>query len=68
MRVETINDRTWRAVIPPSFAGFRALMIEASFSGVDDRSKLTFTTEVMITPDSRPFDTCSGEQCYSFLI
>ena len=26
-------------------------MIELSFAGPDDRSKLTFTTEVMITPD-----------------
>ena len=40
MRVETINDRTWRAVVPPSYDGFRALMIEVSFSGPDDRSKV----------------------------
>ena len=40
VRVETINDRTWRAVVPPSYDGFRALMIEVSFSGPDDRSKV----------------------------
>ena len=40
VRVETINDRTWRAVVPPSYDGFRALFIEVSFSGPDDRSKV----------------------------
>merc|ERR1712021_214618 len=66
VRVETINDRTWRAVVPPSYDGFRALMIEVSFSGPDDRSKLTFTSEVMITPDSRPFEKCHGTECYGY--
>ena len=40
VRVETINDRTWRAVVPPSYDGFRGLFIEVSFSGPDDRSKV----------------------------
>ena len=99
MRVETINDRTWKAVVPPSYDGFRAVMIEVSFSGPDDRSKvntvskilhekvllpnlfpnyvflninvtfqLTFTSEVMITPDSRPFEKCTGTGCYGYLV
>ena len=65
--VSNLTTKIWRSQ-KLSMNGFRALMIEASFSGVDDRSKLTFTTEVMITPDSRPFDKCTGEECYSFLI
>ena len=49
-------------------SGFRAVMIEMSFVGPDDKSDLTFTTEVMITPEKRPFPQCQGHQCYGYLI
>ena len=68
IRVETLNATSWYAEIPPTSNGFRALMIEVTFQGPDDKSGLTFTTEVMITPDVRPFKRCKGEACYSFLI
>jgi len=71
IRVENVigyNGTAWRTEVPPSHAGFRALMIELSFAGPDDRSKLTFTTEVMITPEKRPFEKCHGEGCYGYLI
>ena len=68
IRVETLNSTSWYAEIPPTSNGFRALMIEVTFQGPDDKSGLTFTTEVMITPDVRPFKRCKGEACYSFLI
>ena len=68
IRVETLSATSWYAEIPPTSNGFRALMIEVTFQGPDDKSGLTFTTEVMITPDERPFKRCKGEACYSFLI
>jgi hypothetical protein len=43
-------------------------MIEAAFQGIDNRALLTFSTEVMITPDMRPFDACQGEECYGYLL
>ena len=71
VRVETLsghNGTAWRTEIPPSAGGFRALMIELSFAGPDDKSKLTFTTEVMITPEERPFEKCHGDGCYGYLV
>jgi len=63
------GDHKWHVSIPPSHAGFRAVFIEISFPGSDNFSKLTFTTEVIITPDSRPFPPCTpGDQCYGFLL
>ena len=68
VRVETLNSTTWYAEIPPTSNGFRALMIEVTYQGPDDFSGMTFTTEVMITPDVRPFTRCKDAGCYSFLI
>ncbi|CBY10209.1 unnamed protein product [Oikopleura dioica] len=48
--------------------GFRAVMLEAAFQGIDNRALLTFSTEVMITPDMRPFDACQGDECYGYLL
>ena len=63
------GDHEWHVSIPPSYAGFRAIFVELSFEGSDNFSKLTLTTEVMITPDSRPFPPCAGgDECYSFLL
>jgi PhoPQ-activated pathogenicity-related protein len=69
--VQPSNERKWTVSIPPSESGFRALMVELSFQGTDDKSKLTFTTEVMITPDERPFPSCfDGEvnNCFGYLL
>merc|ERR1719262_64291 len=62
------DEMEWMVSVPASYDGFRALMIEVSFPGPDDKSKLTFTTEIMITPDSRPFEPCSGMDCLSYLL
>ena len=68
VRVETVNETIWNVEVPPSYDGFRGVFIEASFPGADDRSKLTFTTELMITPDIRPFPPCSKEECIGYLL
>ena len=68
IRVETVNSTVWTVEIPPSYDGFRGVFIEVSFPGADDRSKLTFTTELMITPDTRPFPPCSGDGCIGYLL
>ena len=66
--VQPVGDKQWQVSIPPSYSGFRALLMEVSFAGSDDKSMLTFTTEVMITPDSRPFPPCAGAGCYSYML
>ena len=68
VRVETLNETTWMLDVPPSYNGFRGGFIEVSFQGPDDRSKLTMTTEIQITPDIRPFPKCHGEECIGYLL
>jgi len=64
---ETESKNSFVISVPAAVEGFRALMAEISFVGADSRSLLTFTTEVMITPDSRPFEMCEGD-CISHLV
>ena len=66
-RVEHLGQNTFEIQIPSSAIGFRAGFIEFSFAAPDE-SMFTVTTEVMISPDERPFEKCSGESCYGYLI
>ena len=68
VRVDTLNQTTWMLDVPPSYNGFRGGFIEVSFQGPDDRSKLTMTTEIQISPDMRPFPKCHGEECIGYLL
>ena len=66
-RVEHLGQNTFEIRIPSSATGFRAAFIEFSFSAPDE-SMFTVTTEVMISPEERPYEKCSGETCYGYLI
>ena len=66
--VETLNSTAWEVSINPAADVYRGIFIEVSFQGSDEKSKLTFTTEISITPDTRPFPQCRGEECYGYLL
>ena len=66
-RVDHLGENTFEIQVPSSAIGFRAAFIEFSFAAPDE-SMLTVTTEVMISPEERPFEKCSREGCYSYLI
>ena len=66
-RVEHLGQNMFEIQVPSSAIGFRAAFIEFSFAAPDE-SMFTVTTEVMISPVERPFDKCSGEKCYGYLI
>ena len=66
--VETLNSTAWEVSINPAADVYRGIFIEVSYQGSDEKSKLTFTTEISITPDTRPFPQCQGEDCFGYLL